>query len=384
MPRTINLFIGGVSTSTPTPPPAGARFAGDPGAGNFYMGMTSSPITPIATQETEMNAPIAVLRTFSTSGGPNYSSIDSIISGGRIPWTSWKTPTRAGKTPAQVVADIATGAEDAWIDAIGAAFAARAPWPIVWTFWHEPENDADVSGANAPNYRAAQRRMATRIKALCSNSTFAAALFMCPFSFNKAASGRDWRIWYPDWKNVTGAGSSTSPDPNDFYLNGDPNSVVDLFGVDFYHGFNIQEPPIDSMSSWNTVLGSNVWTARLQPQTEFLGKPYAIGEWSTAAAQSGGIYDPDGDGSYTLTEYNNQVSNGTITFFPDQTNAWIDDYFGYLRQKNFVIYCYWDSTINKSATEVANNPLGRCDPDNVRWQRLGVWGRSQYAKVWTG
>jgi hypothetical protein len=158
----------GAIAASRRPASTAARFFSDPGPGNFYLGLSSPSRTPLATHETKYGAPVAMLRTFSTSGAPNYAAIDSIIAGGRIPWTSWKNPSGIS------IADIATGAADAWIDGIAAGLAARAPWPVWWTFFHEPENDAPVSGVNAPTYRDAQRRMAQRIKAAgVTNSVFA-------------------------------------------------------------------------------------------------------------------------------------------------------------------------------------------------------------------
>lgn len=362
-----------VRTSAATATP---RFFSDPGRGAFYTGLSSPSRTPLATHETKIGAPVALLRTFSTSGAPNYTAIDSIIAGGRIPWTSWKTP--AGIS----IADIATGAADAWIDGIASGLAARAPWPVWWTFWHEPENDAQVSGVNAPNYRLAQRRMRQRIKAAgVTNDVFCCTLFQFPYSFG-TTSGRDWRIWYPDWKGTTTTGGKFAPNPVDYYLNGDPDSVVDVFGMDFYHQWEIQDSPIDPMTKWLDYNGPGMWTARLQPYTQFLGKPYAIGEWSTAAAQDGIVFDPNADGTFTLTEYNAQVSAGTITFYPDQTDSWIDGFFS-LKDDAVVAYCYWDDSSTKGTTQVATNPLGICDPTETRFKRIGLHAASSSAKKWT-
>ena len=353
--------------------PAGARFAGDPGVGNFYLGVTPT-FSSVTQHETHMNAPLGMVRSYSQTGSPNWTAVDSAIAGGRVPWTSWLEGSRT-------VANIASGAEDAWIDTIAAGFAARAPWPIWWTFHHEPENDASTNGVNAANYRLAQRRMKTRIKAAgVTNDVFACVCYMTPFTFNEGQSKRDWRTWYPDWKNTTGLGSAASPDHNDFYVNGDPNSVVDVIGLDFYHDWNLTDN--DTIAQWSNVTGPNVWSVRYGPRTSFLGKPYGIGEWATAAAQSGYVRDPNGDGHWLLTEYNAQVTRGEITYRPDLTTSWIDDYFGN-RLNGTVAFCFWDASLEPN-NEVGNNPLSICDPSETRWQQLGVWGRSQYAKQWTG
>jgi hypothetical protein len=355
-----------------------ARFFSDPGAGNFYLGLSSPSRSPIATHETEMGAPIAMLRCFGTGNTPPWTAADTTIAGGRIPWISWKEGAFTNS-------DIAAGLHDDWIDGIAAQMAARAPWPIWWTYHHEPENDAVTQGAvNTAAYRAAQRRMAQRIKAAgVTNSVFAAVLFMCPFTFTPA-SGRDWRTWYPDWRNATGLGTGQNPDPNDFYLQGDPNSVVDVFGIDFYHNFNIQDgPTLDPMTKWNNIVGSTTWSTHLQPKTSFLNKPYGIGEWATSAAQDGLVFDPNGDGSFTLVEYNAQVAAGTVNYYPAQTDQWIDANFAN-KDNGFVAYCYWDDSATKTTAEVSWNALGICDPAKERWKRIGIWGSSSSAKVWTG
>ena len=355
-----------------------ARFYSDPGVGNFYLGMSSPSRSSLATHISKMGgAPLGVLRHSSPSGAPDWTVIDTIRAGGRIPWTSFKA------TGGRTMASIVSGADDAWIDGIAAGFAARAPWPIWWTFWHEPENDTAVSGSNAPNYRAAQRRIAQRIKAAgVTNSVFAANCYQFPYSFG-SASGRDWRIWYADWKGTTTSGGKFAPNPVDYWVAGDPNSVVELFAIDFYHQFEIQNNPSQPMSKWLDYTGSGMWTDRLQPYTQFLGHPYAIGEWSTSAAQDGLVFDPNGDGSFTLTEYNAQVNAGTINFYPETTTSWINDYFGN-HSNDVVAFCYWDDSSTKTTSQVATNPLGVCDPDETRWQAIGAWGRSAFAKTWTG
>lgn len=365
------------AATVPTPAsiitPSGLRFAGDPGLGNFYLGVTPTRST-IAQHELHMNAPLGMIRSYSTSGSPNWTAVDQAIAGGYIPWTSWLEGSRT-------VANIASGAEDAWIAGMADEFITREPWPIWWTFHHEPENDASVSGGNAQNYRNAQRRIKQRFKALgVTNDTFACCCYMTPFTWNESASGRDWRTWYPDWRNVTGVGGPANPDPNDFWVDGNVNSVVDVIGLDFYHGWDLAAG--QPLSKWLTVTGSNVYNVRYGPRTGFLGKAYAVGEWSTAAAQEGFTVDPNHDGTWTLTEYNAQATSGAITYRSDLTASWMDDYFGN-RSTGTAAFCYWDSALVPS-TEVANNPLSVCDLPETRWQQLGVWGRSAFAKQWTG
>jgi hypothetical protein len=367
------MRYGAIAASRRRASATATRFYGDPGVGNFWLGVAPQ-VSSIATHETKMGAPLALIRTYSTSNTPPWTSVDSIIAGGRIPWMSW---LEGGFTNA----DIANGVQDAWIRGIAAEFKARAPWPLPWTFHHEPENDTNSSGANAAAYRGAQRQIKTIFRSEgVTNDIFICCNFMTPFTFNPTASGRDWRTWYPDWRNITGLGSSTAPDPNDFWKHGDPNSVVDAIGLDFYHGWDLAGLPGDTFAKWNTVTATNVWSTRLQPKIEFLNQPLAIGEWSTAAAQDGFTKDPNGDGTWTLTEY---AADTGITYLPSQTDAWIDDYFTTLVAHGCFAFAWWDQRLT-GANEVANNPLSVADPNETRWKRLGVWGNKPQAKLWTG
>jgi hypothetical protein len=156
--------------------------------------------------------------------------------------------------------------------------------------------------------------------------------------------------------------------------------VVDAIGLDFYHGWDLAGLPGDTFAKWNTVTATNVWSTRLQPKIEFLNQPLAIGEWSTAAAQDGFTKDPNGDGTWTLTEY---AADTGITYLPSQTDAWIDDYFTTLVAHGCFAFAWWDQRLT-GANEVANNPLSVADPNETRWKRLGVWGNKPQAKLWTG
>jgi len=351
-----------------------ARFYADPGVGNFYLAVSPN-VSSIATHESKMGAPLAMIRLYGTGNTPPWAAADNVIAGGRIPWISW---LEGGKTNA----DIANGLEDAWIHGIAAEFKARAPWPIFWTFHHEPENDTISSGANAAAYRGAQRRIKTTFRDDgVTNDVFVANCFMCPFTF-QPSSGRDWRTWYPDWRNITGLGTAANPDPNDFWKHGDANSVVDVFGIDFYHDWDLKALPGDTSSSFNNRTATSVWNTYLGPRTSFLNQPYAIGEWGTAADQDA-PKDPNGDGTWTLAEYDASYTAGNITYFPAITDSWIDDYFTTMTAHGCVAFAYWDS-FTGAANTVVNNPLSIADKLETRWKRLGVWGNKSQAKQWTG
>jgi hypothetical protein len=353
---------------------AAPRFYGDPGPGNYYMGMTPD-VSSLATHEAKMGgAPLAMVRIFSGSNTPPWAAADTAIAGGRIPWISWKEGTFTN-------ADIGAGLHDDWIHTISDQFKARAPQAIFWTFHHEPENDAITQGtANMASYRAAQRRIKTVMRADgVTNDVFCAVLYMTPFTF-QASSGRDWRTWYPDWRNVTGLGSAAAPDPNDFWKHGDPNSVVDVFGIDFYHEWQLDKLPGNPISIFSTLnVASTVWFRDVKPKVGFLGQSYAIGEWSTAAAQDG-PKDPNGDGSWTLAEYATSLAAGLVTYFPNQTDAYIDDYFTTMVPEGAVAFCWWDGARNGTGN-VENSVLSVADPNETRWKRLGIWASKPQAKT---
>lgn len=360
-----------------------ARFYGDPGVSasgvsNFYNGIAPN-VSSIATHETEMGAPLAMIRVYGTGNQPPWGAADDVIAGGRIPWISWLEGSFT-------VADIAAGGHDDWIHGIADGFKQRAPQMIPWSFHHEPENDPSVGGAstfggaqnlaNAASYRAAQRRIKQTFRSDgVTNDIFVCCNYQTPSTFNTAASKRDWRIYYPDWKNQTGVGTADAPDPNDFWVHGDPNSVVDSIGLDFYHGWDLAAGA--PMSKWTQVTATNVWAQRLEPKIGFLNQPLAIGEWATAAAQTGFTFDPNGDGSWTLTEY---AADAGITYLTDQTDDWIDDYYTTLTAHGCWAFCYWDSR-TAATNVVANNPLSIADPPKTRWHRIGLWGNKPQAKA---
>ena len=65
-----------------------ARFYADPGVGNFYLAVSPN-VSSIATHESKMGAPLAMIRLYGTGNTPPWAAADNVIAGGRIPWISW-------------------------------------------------------------------------------------------------------------------------------------------------------------------------------------------------------------------------------------------------------------------------------------------------------
>jgi hypothetical protein len=321
-------------TPTPTPTPTTGRFAGDPGAGKLYLGVATASQSPDAYGglEAELGRKFGMTRLY-YADAISWSNVDGHIARGRIPAVSFKNGSRT-------IANIASGAEDAWIDAMGAAIRQRAPVPFFMTFFHEPEDNFPTA-AEATSFRAANRRIASRWRAAgVKNFTWVVDYYMTNWSF-VAASGRDWRWWYPDWKGTTQAGSSKdAPSALDFYTGSE--SVADVIGLDVYNWWD----PTKGTSGWQSFQTHADWaTSRM----DFLGKPYCVGELGTMAYQVGGVFDAT------------------------RTKAWFSDAYQYMTTKNFVCAMYWN---NDHSVDAWDPRLELNDPQKLRFGALAdIMGR---------
>lgn len=317
------------------PPPPAPRFPGDPGPGKIVMGAAMANQTASTFDAT--NA--AIGRKFSASrlyygSNINWGNVDSHIAAGRMPAVSFKNESRT-------LANIAAGREDAWIDAIGAQIKARAPVPFWMTFFHEPEDNYPTA-PEATEFRAASRRIVQRWRQLgVTNFTYVADYFMTDWSF-VAASGRDWRWWYPDWKGTTAAGSSKdAPNPADFYSGS--SSVVDVIGLDVYNFWEIGM----AESRWRSFQSH---ADQALSRMRGLQKPYAVGEWGSMAYQVNGVVDAA------------------------RTRAWFIDAYDYMVSRNFVGAMYWNNDFDVSAWDCR---LEFHDPGKVRLQAMNeIMGRA--------
>jgi hypothetical protein len=167
-----------------------------------------------------------------------------------------------------------------------------------------------------------------------TNFTYVSDYYMTDWSFS-AASGRDWRWWYPDWKGTTAAGSSKdSPNIADFYTGS--SSVVDVIGFDIYNFWEIGQ----SVTKWRTFQSH---ADNALARVNLLGKPYAVGEWGTMAYQVNGVVDVA------------------------KSHAWIVDAYDYMISHNFVGAMYWNNDFSSTTWDCR---LEDFDPGKVRFQAM--------------
>lgn len=337
-----------------------ARFAGDPGKGKFYVGgrqdqlTWSSSETAIANWETRM-APwsggqkLSIIRQFesasSTTGWTNRALTATHLANDRMVHVSFKLPGEVS----QAVAAAGTGAAfTTWMDALAAAFKSYAPKPIWWTFWHEPENDANfntVSGS--AEYRAICRNIVRALRARdVDNSTFWTTGYMCPWTFGDRGGTRDWRWWYPDWKGTTAAGSSKdAPNRADFYLRGALESVVEGIGLDVYSWWDEGEATTGTKAyePFSKLFG---WA---YDRTAFLGQAYAIMEHGVQALHTG------------------TVAAGDAVFMDDATLAYLSAMFDTMQAKNVVACMVYNYALVQNHWR-----LELADPNRARYQGYGL------------
>jgi hypothetical protein len=307
----------------------------------MYLGVATASQAPTAYDglQAEMGGKTFGMTRLYYLDSVSWSNVDGHIAKGRIPAISFKNGSRSMTT-------IASGGEDAWIDSIGAAIKQRAPVPFYMTFYHEPEDNFPTAG-EAATFRAASRRIVSRWRAAgVTNFTYVSDYYMTDWSF-VAASGRDWRWWYPDWKGTTQAGSSKdAPNAADFYSGAD--SVVDVIGFDIYNWWT----PADGTSGWKSFQ-AHADTALTR--MNLLGKPYCVGELGTMAYQANGVFDAS------------------------KTKAWITDAYQYMLQKNFVCAMYWNN--DNDAGDGWDPRLENNDPQKLRFAAMAdVLGRSTTVK----
>ena len=180
------------------PAPAVARFPGDPGATNFYIGW-AEPQTLI-TAATWSGKPVSIYHGYSTAANARVQSskLDIAINNNCVASQSFKLSTW---TPAQIV----TGSADAAIDDSANMCLARDPWPIWLCYYHEPE-DNFTTATTATQYRAAYRYIVQRFRDAGVTNVAWMPIYMCPWTFD--GSGRNWRWWHADW---TGRATSGIP-----------------------------------------------------------------------------------------------------------------------------------------------------------------------------
>jgi len=213
-----------------------ARFPGDPGAGQFYIGVAGgprqqtdaagNPLSDIDACTSWSQRPTAIYHDYSTATNTRVDTgkLDTAINNNCVASQSFKL---SSFTPAQIVAgnanaDLTISANDCM---------ARAPWPIWLCYYHEPE-DNFPSETEAADYRAAYRHIVQHFRNAGVQNVAWLPIYQCPYTFRTTALGRpgggsnrDWRRWHADWN---GGNTLTSADWHS-------DRMMDLFGLDIYN-----------------------------------------------------------------------------------------------------------------------------------------------------
>ncbi len=327
------------------------RFPGDPGVGRLYVGGTPDPTisydykTSFAAWEQKMGGrKMGIGRVFASSSSPALGTIDAMIAKGMIPHVSYKPGTIA-------IADIAQGKANAWLDTLVSTYKARAPFPIWFTFYHEPEDNL-TTAAQAADYRAAVRYIYKYFKSHgVTNVAHVATAYMNTWSFG-SASGRDWRFWHPDYKGTT-FGTKDAPDIRDFYTGAD--SVVDILGLDTY------------MTGWKfgsalTKYDLNWFDNAMKVAIAHVGllnhKAYAIPEFGFRVKQTG-----------TFTSGTSGWVTGTT--YDADTRTQMKNLYASAIANKVVALEYWNSTLEEAGD--GDNRLRFGDPNEVRFDEMAKW-----------
>jgi hypothetical protein len=251
-------------TVTVNPASSTTRFPGDPGVNKTKVGAVNGvnsgtyPGYPISWFDsrvwpTNPAKKHTIVRAYYSGLVFTTAEKDTIvawINEGRTPMISWKLGT-------YTLAQIASGAADAAIDALATWFATL-PGPIWASFYHEPEDNFTTTQQQS-DYRAAFRRIISRSRAISGvNAKVAWTTMYAEWTFNPA-SGRDWRNWHPNW------------DGSAFSYN-----VLDLEGIDLYDP--TVEPNITA-SSRNKTWAVSVDNFLTKVTNAGQKKPWCIGEY---------------------------------------------------------------------------------------------------------
>lgn len=364
MSRAVQRFQAAIhhddaATPPPVDPPALGRFPGDPGASNYYFGGREDQITwpssetAIANWESRMTpwsggVHLGIIRVFSAgniaNGFDHVSLCNTHYSNGRLPHISFKLPSGVSSSDASN----GSGQFNAWMDGLADAFKSFAPKPIWWTFWHEPENDSIWQGAtNEAMYRQACRNMKNALKTRgVTNDTFWTTGYMCPYTFGDRGGSRDWRVWYPDWKGTTAAGSSKdNPNPVDFYTAGNPQSIVDGIGLDIYSWWKEGDPTTGALAyeSFDKLFS---WAG---DRMGFLQKPYSIMEHGVRALHTG------------------KASDGTAVYDTPRTLDYLSQMYSTMSANNIVAMQVYNYALTDQSLLLEVD-----DPQRLRYQGYGL------------
>src|SRR5215207_9001740 len=145
-----------------------------------------------------------------TDGRVSTAMIDEAIAADLIASQSFKLASHSGQE-ANGPLEILAGDHDAVIDGDADACAARAPWPIILCFFHEPGGNFTTDTLRT-NYRAAFRYIVNRYRNRGVTNVCWTQIQEAPYDFRPTPAfpsppggGRnvDWRKFHPDWKGTT-------------------------------------------------------------------------------------------------------------------------------------------------------------------------------------
>lgn len=205
---------------------AAPSFPGDPGDGNFMIGWAlesgtwdlGGGSTNVKTNPGWPGDPVvSFLHDYSGNEWLNTTRMNNIANnvGDFFPSMTFKGPSAVQSESGMNA--IVAGSYDANIDAMAAACDALWPKPVWMNFFHEPEDNITGAGYQTA-YRAAFRYIVLRFRSLGITNVAWMPIYMSPYTF-EAGSGRDWRVWHPDW-NGSGWHSTL---------------VTDFIGIDVYN-----------------------------------------------------------------------------------------------------------------------------------------------------
>lgn len=98
--------------------------------------------------------------------------------------------------------------------------AAPRTGKVFWTYYHEPEQEIDAGWFTAEDYVRAWRHLTELARQACHDNLFP-TLILTGWTAH-AASGRDWRTYYPGPRNI----SAIAFDPYNDYGNQDPTYLA--------------------------------------------------------------------------------------------------------------------------------------------------------------
>lgn len=218
--------------NAPIPAPVStARFFGDPGPNKVLTGSTvytgSAGIADglaWLNQQTGVNHLLA--RRYSTDLW-SRSTIVSDRAAGRIPFPSFKLNATTSNAAA-----IIAGTRDADL-AAEARWAAAQGYPILCSFYHEPEDNWS-SDAAAAQFRAIFRRIVTVFRNNGATNVNWLPILSAPYTFRGnggEAQRGPWYKWDPDWMG-TQSGSNGRATTTDWYTGS--SAVLNMYGFDQY------------------------------------------------------------------------------------------------------------------------------------------------------